>query len=519
MLPTTARLKSSERSANFRCNQRNSLARISAFKTAVMEGPYFICIVCNRCLYKKTVKNFDLRKYDPGLSHLFIFVESFDSNYYICLTCDKYLSKKEVPCQSVWNKLTLDDIPEELSSLNRLENILISKRILFKKISIMPKGQQPKIRGAVCNIPIQTNAVSNCLPRKTDNEILFVKLKRKIIFHGHVYFESVRPNFVEIALNYLKHSNPFYSDILIHIDNITNELLSLSNPDAMVNQDEYPLITVDSNDENLEDDNPLNSECVNSDEMCVIPNIYDDNSNTLEIAPGENKPPLSFFSDDFCEEQAFPYLFPKGKYGYKVDREITLSPVKYFNQRLLNFTQRFSSSSDYIFFAQYVMQQINLFSQINIATSKVKGCINAGQLNNNFKETIRGFVCEDKGYLFMKSVKGTPAYWKNFLYDVLAMVKQKGLPTYFLTLSCADLRWDELLHIIAKLNGIDIKETEINYFRKCELLNKNPVLTARHFIAEIPLVKKVISRCRFSPCGLFRIQIVISFCLSISFCN
>ena len=31
-------------------------------------------------------------------------------------------------------------------------------------------------------------------------------------------------------------------------------------------------------------------------------------------------------------------------------------------------------------------------------------------------------------------------YWKQLLYDVLAMVKQLGIPTYFLTLSCADLR-------------------------------------------------------------------------------
>ena len=32
----------------------------------------------------------------------------------------------------------------------------------------------------------------------------------------------------------------------------------------------------------------------------------------------------------------------------------------------------------------------------------------------------------------MKTVKGTPVYWKKFLHDVLAMVKQLGLPTFFL---------------------------------------------------------------------------------------
>ena len=69
----------------------------------------------------------------------------------------------------------------------------------------MPKGQQPKIKGAICNIPINADAVSNCLPRPPDsNGIILVKLKRKIAFRGHVFFESVQPNFIENALQFLK---------------------------------------------------------------------------------------------------------------------------------------------------------------------------------------------------------------------------------------------------------------------------------------------------------------------------
>ena len=61
----------------------------------------------------------------------------------------------------------------------------------------------------------------------------------------------------------------------------------------------------------------------------------------------------------------------------------------------------------------------------------------------------------------MSSVKGTPAYWKQFLLGVLAMVKQLRVPTYFLTLSCADLRWDELPYIINKLNNLGLTEQEL----------------------------------------------------------
>ena len=58
----------------------------------------------------------------------------------------------------------------------------------------------------------------------------------------------------------------------------------------------------------------------------------------------------------------------------------------------------------------------------------------------------------------MSLVRGTPAYWKEFLYDVLAMVKQLGIPTYFLTLSCADQRWEELPYIMNKLSNLGLSD-------------------------------------------------------------
>ena len=43
------------------------------------------------------------------------------------------------------------------------------------------------------------------------------------------------------------------------------------------------------------------------------------------------------------------------------------------------------------------------------------------------------------------------------------MVKQLGIPTFFLTLSCGDLRWNEILPIIRKLNEADFDISSQNY--------------------------------------------------------
>ena len=84
----------------------------------------------------------------------------------------------------------------------------------------------------------------------------------------------------------------------------------------------------------------------------------------------------------------------------------------------------------------------------------------------------------------MNQIKGTPAYWKKFQREVLAVVKQLGCPTFFLTLSCADLRWNELVEIISKLNNLRLAKKIVeglNYFERCDILNSNGVLLARHF--------------------------------------
>ena len=75
------------------------------------------------------------------------------------------------------------------------------------------------------------------------------------------------------------------------------------------------------------------------------------------------------------------------------------------------------------------------------------------------------------------------------------MVKQLGVPTYFLTLSCADRRWDELPYIINELNNLGLTEEELknlSYQARAELLNSNPVLIARQFQYKVQVFFKEI---------------------------
>ena len=83
-------------------------------------------------------------------------------------------------------------------------------------------------------------------------------------------------------------------------------------------------------------------------------------------------------------------------YGYKVEKEIPLTPSKYFNQRLLQYTQKFASDNDHIFFAHAVLQKVQLGSQNNITMKKVLSKdLTAGMLGKNFKQRVQEFIAKE----------------------------------------------------------------------------------------------------------------------------
>ena len=156
-------------------------------------------------------------------------VKSYDDNYYICPTCDKSLQKNSVPSQAVANRLNVVELPKLFQGNRRLERLLVSRRILFKKVAVMRKGKSLKIKDSICNIPVLEVDV-NCkmVPRPADsNGLIIIKLKRKLEYKGHVVFEAVWPDVVIKFLELLRSHNDLYLDIEINPANIPVDILGL----------------------------------------------------------------------------------------------------------------------------------------------------------------------------------------------------------------------------------------------------------------------------------------------------
>ena len=70
------------------------------------------------------------------------------------------------------------------------------------------------------------------------------------------------------------------------------------------------------------------------------------------------------------------------------------------------------------------------------------------------------------------------------------MVKQLGIPTWFMTLSCADPRWPELFQIISRIQGKDTTDEEVDapsYNKKCKMLNLDPVIVLASLFENRPM--------------------------------
>jgi len=97
---------------------------------------------------------------------------------------------------------------------------------------------------------------------------------------------------------------------------------------------------------------------------------------------------------------------------------------------------------------------------------------------------LREGVRNDKAYQFLKNVRGSRPHYQRTFYELLAMIRQLGTPTWFFTLSAAAMKWPDMIQIITRQYGVSYTDEEVkvmSYEGKSSWLRRNPVTAARHF--------------------------------------
>ena len=140
-----------------------------------------------------------------------------------------------------------------------------------------------------------------------------------------------------------------------------------------------------------------------------------------------------------------------------------------------------------MFVAQFITEWQQIQSSISVAlrkslTGSADKNYNAGFFRNT--DHIRPLLTKDDAYRFLRPIRGSPPYWQKVLLELLAAIKQFHIFTWFLTLSAADLKWEDTLMAIVKQQGKNLTKEQIqemNWEDKCSLLRSNPATAAIHF--------------------------------------
>ena len=113
-------------------------------------------------------------------------------------------------------------------------------------------------------------------------------------------------------------------------------------------------------------------------------------------------------------------------------------------------------------------------------------------------------IRSDDAHKFLKNVRGSPAYFQRVMYEVLGMIRQLGLPTWFLTLSAADMQWPDVIQTIARQYGTILSDDDVkgmSFEDKSKWLRQNPVTAARHFHYRLQTFFQTFHKSRAQPIG------------------
>ncbi|KAG5674477.1 hypothetical protein PVAND_004445 [Polypedilum vanderplanki] len=212
-----------------------------------------------------------------------------------------------------------------------------------------------------------------------------------------------------------------------------------------------------------------------------LPDVEDvliENENIDEIVRKTKDNIVNINHEKKAEEYAWFHLFPYGINGLRETRDVDITVLDYYQQRIIGIDPRFQSV-EYLFYALSMYEYHRIQSTINACGKKVRG---------------RDGVVEDL-HLHMRSLRGSAAYWRTAFNELTAMIRNIGPPTWFITLSCNDLHWHDIIKALLIADSRpDEDPSQIIIDEVQRLIENYPVVLSRHFSRRVKAFMKYIKK-------------------------
>lgn len=389
----------------------------------------------------------------------------------VCAQCKKNPNKFTAA-----NNMNPGNVPLQLQDLTFVEQLLIAKiQPVMRVYRVKSRGipGQYAYTGNIINIGQNINEIINLLPR-TPSTLSVVIIRREVSNEYRDF--HVRRNKVLAALHFLKNNNPYYADIEIDMQKISQ-------------------LPIDGNiSDQLQSVQMLeNAEILDEDSNLVYESVIPENIRLRETERIQSEidnvvpwPQSTDIINEFtCEgyiTMAFPTLFPYGKAELNDNTRpngMKVTVLEYFQFLMEYEDSRFARDPRFRYFALNTVQRHDAIKRGTIFAKKshFNGTI------QQLKETMTNNPHIVKSlYYWSSKIRGSNSYWYQRRNELEAMINQIGLPTGFLTFSAADLWWTDL----ARLLGYNferqetLNESQIAQQRQ-KLINENPKIVEDYF--------------------------------------
>ena len=426
-------------------------------------------------------------------------------------------------------------VPTELTSLTVAEQLLIQRLSAYVPIVHIKNGTFG-IRGSCCAFRQDVSEVCSVLPRKKVELIKYIRqfsTESGEIFQAKVL--TVRRSKVMNALKWLKeHHVDYKNDESLVIDERNldwmegQEIAELSNcikleentnDVSMKQENEDKNLKIENDpyesekeevkfsvsnlqrtkiDENKSDDVEYIGSLGNNEDIVNNPKAY---SQIQELKNAHQNSIVTTKSDEFVNwpnvskkaenefngirifVNTFPWLFPGGVGDYVENERMhgsKLNPDIWAKYLLHYFDGRFAKDKLWCFYAlNYVERHRNQTSGSFFVNNFAKhGCPETlDELKQKIKNGDTSYI--DRLQYFSQKQRGSDAYWRSQRAQVYSWIHHhiengNGPPTLFLTLSCAEYYWPDIIRLLEERIKIADKRGECPELKK----NKTALLKA-----------------------------------------
>ena len=165
-------------------------------------------------------------------------------------------------------------------------------------------------------------------------------------------------------------------------------------------------------------------------------------------------------------------------------KDTNMGFTNYVRHRLLHVDGRFRNDTVYVFFLLLVKELVELqrSKETYLRQARRIPDLSADVIKNLKHENLERY---NRSFQVFKNLRGSSPYYEHAKKNLMACLRQRGCPSIFFTIACAEYKWDNLIKEIVEVKEkrrIDLSDIKLmNSSEKNKFLSENAVISTIHF--------------------------------------